>query len=76
MMKRTKNNLLKLKRHRHFFNFATETISELSIGDVMQIGHMSVDKAQKNIDPDYYISQIGIIYLAMYIGCAHFVIAA
>ena len=69
-------NLIKLKKHRYFFAFDSQAISEISIGDIMQIGPLTIEKARKIIDPEYYISQIGIVYLSIYLSCAHFVIAA
>lgn len=54
----------------------TEGVSDLSIGDVMQIGPLTVERASQCNDADYYISEIGVLMMATYISCSHFVIAA
>lgn len=45
------------------------------MGDIMQIEPLSFDQAFKQIPIDWFISQLGLIYISIYLSCCFFALA-
>lgn len=76
LMRKAKSEIFKLKKHRQFLCFDPQPIVNMNIGSLMQIPPITVEDASKPSDPDWLISQVGIVSLAMEISCALFAVAA
>lgn len=45
------------------------------MGDIMQINFFTVEEASKTLDTDWFISQLGLIYVTIYVSCCYFALA-
>ena len=62
-------------KNKNIFNFDSKIINSFMIGEVMQIGTLTVDEAKENNTLDEEISQIGIAYKVFYLSICYFVFA-
>jgi hypothetical protein len=59
----------------HFFSFDSALIEKVSMGDIMQIKCTSVEEAASVEGITWFISQIGLTYMSIYISCCFFALA-
>lgn len=45
------------------------------MGDIMQIEPLSFEQAAKQVPIDWFISQLGLTYMSIYLSCCFFALA-
>lgn len=45
------------------------------MGDIMQINFFSVEEASRTLETDWFTSQLGLIYITIYVSCCYFALA-
>lgn len=75
LIKSCKKAIQKVKNYHYFFNFDSSQIEKLRMGDIMQINCSTIEDANQSAETDWFISQLGLTYMSIYISCCFFALA-
>jgi hypothetical protein len=59
----------------YFFNFDSNVIEKVSMGDIMQVRCTTVEEATELESVTWFTSQLGLTYMVIYISCCFFALA-